>query len=176
MLSDVRSSILQAAYDLTVGRHAVPSLDAVVRSSGVSKGGLLHHFPTRVALLQGLVRWLSTKSISSFDELCEKSSAVDAWLRASTPESEEMNEVFVLLTALQALRAADALEDCGHEEFIAHVDRRLAAEFEGPDAQQRALLIRVVGDGLFVSALLGGGLSPSSRAELLDTLTRVQLS
>lgn len=176
MLPDTRATIVQTAYDLTLERNALPSLDAVVKASGVSKGGLLHHFPTRIALLQGLVRWLSAKSIASFDELCEQGSAVEAWLRSSTPESEEMNEVFVLLTAVQALRAAGAMEDCGHEGFIAHVDRRLAAEFDGPDAQQRALLIRVVGDGLFISALLGESLPESSRTELLAGLTTLQLT
>lgn len=168
--------MLQAAYDLTLEHSTLPSLDAVVRLSGVSKGGLLHHFPTRVALLQGLVRWLSDRSIRWFDELCEQGSAVDAWLEASAPQSEEMNEVFVLFTTIQALRAADKLENSGHQDFIDHVDTKLAAEFDGPDAKQRALLVRVVGDGLFLSTMLGESVPQSSRAELLATLITPQLA
>lgn len=175
MLPDTRTAIIQSAYDLTLAHNALPSLDAVVRASGVSKGGLLHHFPTRVALLQGLVRWLSGRSIGWFDELCEQGSAVDAWLTASTPESEEMNEVFVLFTTIQALRAAGELQDSGHQDFIKHVDSRLAAEFDGPDAHQRALLIRVVGDGLFLSTMLGENVPEATRTELLASLTTPQL-
>lgn len=174
MPTDTHAAILQATYDLTLDQRAVPSLDAVVRAAGVSKGGLLHHFPTRVALLQGLVRWLGAKSIAWFDELCEQGSAVDAWLTASTPKSEEMNEVVVLFTTMQALRAAGEAGDSGHEDFIAHVDARLAAEFDGPDAVQRALLIRLVGDGLFLSALLGESVPESARTELIERLVARQ--
>jgi AcrR family transcriptional regulator len=170
MTTDTRTSIIEATYALTLAGSAVPSLDAVVRAAGVSKGGLLHHFPTRVALLHGLVKWLGAKSIAWFDELCENGSAVDAWLTASTPKSEEMNEVFVLFTTMQALRAAGEVGDSGHEDFIAHVDERLTQEFDGPDANQRALLIRLVGDGLFLSALLGQRVPEQSRADLVASL------
>ncbi|MDO5631968.1 MAG: TetR/AcrR family transcriptional regulator [Paracoccus sp. (in: a-proteobacteria)] len=52
-----RLRILIAAEDLTgaQGPKAV-SLDAVAERAGVSKGGLLYHFPTKAALMQGLVQ------------------------------------------------------------------------------------------------------------------------
>lgn len=172
MPTDTRAAIVQATFDLTLANGAVPSLDAVVRAAGVSKGGLLHHFPTRVALLRGLAQWLSAKSIAWFDDLCDGGSAVDAWLAASTPKSEEMNEVFVLFTAMQALRAAGETADSDYGEFTSHVDRRLAEELTGPDAQQRALMIRLVGDGLFFGSLLGVSVPEDSRVALSQRLAQ----
>jgi AcrR family transcriptional regulator len=32
------------------------TLDAVAAKAGVSKGGLLHHFPTKVALLEAMIK------------------------------------------------------------------------------------------------------------------------
>ncbi|WP_061965172.1 TetR/AcrR family transcriptional regulator [Demequina aurantiaca] len=167
---DTRTAIVQATFDLTLANGAVPSLDAVVRASGVSKGGLLHHFPTRVTLLRGLAQWLGAKSIAWFDDLCEQGSAIDAWLAASTPKSEEMNEIFVLFTTMQALRAAGETGDSDYGEFTAHVDRKIAEELAGPDAEQRALLIRLVGDGLFFASLLGSSVPEAARLALSERL------
>lgn len=169
---DTRTALVQATFDLTLANGAVPSLDSVVRAAGVSKGGLLHHFPTRVALLRGLAQWLSTKSIAWFDEFCEAGSAVDAWLAASTPKSEEMNEIFVLFTAQQALRAAGETGDSDYGAFTDHVESRIVAELTGPDAAQRALMIRLVGDGLFFESLLGVSVSDQSRVALAAHLAK----
>lgn len=168
--ADTRTAIVQATFDLTLANGAVPSLDAVVREAGVSKGGLLHHFPTRVALLRGLAQWQGEKSIAWFDDLCDQGTAVDAWLAASTPKSEEMNEIFVLFTCQQALRAAGETGDSDYGAFVAHVDRRIAAELVGPDVEQRALMIRLVGDGLFFESLLGVSLPDDSRRALSSRL------
>ncbi|WP_372426870.1 TetR/AcrR family transcriptional regulator [Salinarimonas chemoclinalis] len=51
-----RARILRAA--LEIAQEAGPgsvSLEAVAAQAGVSKGGLLYHFPTKAALLRGLV-------------------------------------------------------------------------------------------------------------------------
>lgn len=176
MSTDTRAALVQATFDLTLAHGAVPSLDAVVRESGVSKGGLLHHFPTRVALLKGLAQWLSAKSIAWFDELCEQGSAVEAWLTASTPKSEEMNEIFVLFTSMQALRAAGETGDSDYGEFLAHVRRRLADELPGPDSESRALMIQLVGDGLFFGSLVGVNVPEHTRLALSAELAPVHTS
>lgn len=51
-----RARILRAAQE--IAQEAGPasmSLEAVAAKAGVSKGGLLYHFPTKAALLRGLV-------------------------------------------------------------------------------------------------------------------------
>lgn len=51
-----RERILRAADAIaTESGAATVSLDAVAARAGISKGGLLYHFPTKVALMRGLV-------------------------------------------------------------------------------------------------------------------------
>ncbi|MCD0167012.1 TetR/AcrR family transcriptional regulator, partial [Deinococcus sp. 12RED42] len=47
-----RAALLAAASTVLREQGASLSLDAVARAAGVSKGGLLHHYPTRDALLR----------------------------------------------------------------------------------------------------------------------------
>jgi len=50
-----RDLLLQAALSILMDGEGVLTLDAVVKRSGISKGGLIHHFPTREALVEGVV-------------------------------------------------------------------------------------------------------------------------
>lgn len=60
-----RDKILEAAEELArVSGAANLSLDAVAARAGVSKGGLLYHFPTKARLLQALVE----EFLASFDQ------------------------------------------------------------------------------------------------------------
>ena len=49
-----RTHILQTARTLAVETGSIPSLDDVARHAGVSKGGLMHHFRSRAALVEGV--------------------------------------------------------------------------------------------------------------------------
>ncbi|MBN9023372.1 MAG: TetR/AcrR family transcriptional regulator [Rhizobiales bacterium] len=69
-----RDKILAAAEELA--RIAGPgnlSLDAVAARAGVSKGGLLYHFPTKAKLLQALVE----QFLASFDETLREREALN---------------------------------------------------------------------------------------------------
>ena len=58
--SGARDKILDATERVILrdGPHGV-SVDAVLAESGMSKGGFFHHFPTKAALLGGLLERLS---------------------------------------------------------------------------------------------------------------------
>jgi AcrR family transcriptional regulator len=58
--SSARNKILDATERVILrdGPHGV-SVDAVLAESGMSKGGFFHHFPTKAALLGGLLERLS---------------------------------------------------------------------------------------------------------------------
>lgn len=63
--SKTRQNILEAAAEIS--RESGPgnlSLDAVAAKAGVSKGGLLYHFPSKTALLKAVVE----SFVISFDE------------------------------------------------------------------------------------------------------------
>jgi AcrR family transcriptional regulator len=60
----VKDSILTTTLDLLVdiGINAI-TIDAVARKANISKGGLLHHYPSRVALIDAL----SNKLLDNFE-------------------------------------------------------------------------------------------------------------
>ncbi|PWD49557.1 TetR family transcriptional regulator [Serinibacter arcticus] len=63
-----RARLLEAASS-AISEHGVNvSLDLIARSAGVSKGGLLHHFPTREELLVAVMRHL----LAEFDAAVER--------------------------------------------------------------------------------------------------------
>lgn len=55
----------QLAYDQGLGNV---TLDAVSQAAGVSKGGLLHHFPSKMALLDGLFDDMTAKFDAAISE------------------------------------------------------------------------------------------------------------
>lgn len=62
-----RARLLEAAGS-AISQHGVNvSLDLIARGAGVSKGGLLHHFPTREELLVAVMRQL----LADFDAAVE---------------------------------------------------------------------------------------------------------
>jgi AcrR family transcriptional regulator len=82
--SSTRTELLEAAYRILLrdGPGQI-TLDAVVQESGRSKGGVLYHFPTKEALLAGMVGLV----LDRFDADVERARAADeggagAWLRA----------------------------------------------------------------------------------------------
>jgi AcrR family transcriptional regulator len=52
---DTRDLLLSAACAILMEGKEVLTLDAVAKRSGISKGGLLHHFPSKDALIEGTV-------------------------------------------------------------------------------------------------------------------------
>jgi AcrR family transcriptional regulator len=52
---DTRDLLLAAACSILQEGEEVLTLDAVARRSGISKGGLLHYFPSKDALIEGTV-------------------------------------------------------------------------------------------------------------------------
>ena len=79
-----RDKILAAAEELA--RVAGPgnlSLDAVAARAGVSKGGLLYHFPTKAKLLEALVeQFLASFDQTLRDRETESAGAPDSLVRA----------------------------------------------------------------------------------------------
>jgi AcrR family transcriptional regulator len=68
-----REKILDAAAELVaeIGAGRL-TLDAVAEKAGLSKGGLLYNFPTKEALLQGMIQRMIDQVTSEKDALREK--------------------------------------------------------------------------------------------------------
>ncbi|WP_299814404.1 TetR/AcrR family transcriptional regulator [uncultured Roseibium sp.] len=100
---DSKSEILKAALEV-VKRSGAPSLtiDAVAEESGFSKGGVLYNFPTKDALITGMVEFLAgqfegeiaTAREKHLSSQCPTLSAMidvtEGWLRAHKDVAQAM--------------------------------------------------------------------------------------
>jgi AcrR family transcriptional regulator len=151
-----REAILRAADRVVVeGGVSEMTLEAVAREAGVSKGGLLYHFPSKEALISGMIGRL----IEGFRDALgrefakEKASASGRWLRAYVRASFAEDRWYLEVSG--GLLAAVA-EDPGLLDPLrrAFEDGQRWAVRDGIDPAV-ATLIRLAADGLFFAELLG---------------------
>lgn len=151
---DMRTRILAEARRLTLERGVVPSLNVVAEAAGVSKGGLIHHFPSRAALVDGLAGQALDEVDAAMREAAATGSAASAWLRLSVPSGDDLELFRAIAIAHRALEAPGAATVAAADEATAAWERMIADEVG--DAV-RARVIRLVGDGLAMNALAGIG-------------------
>ena len=160
----VRSRLLGCAAALIVdhGLSAL-TLETVARDAEVSKGGLLHHYPSKEALIAGLFEQV----IDWFDERVETHIAPDetvparfsrAYLQViasidmSVPEEKRLAVLILMLSSdPQCL-----------SRWNAWVDERLQ-QHRATDSHPFARTLRLAADGLWLSDL---GAGPDSAPEV----------
>jgi len=149
-------------------------LDAVALDAGVSKGGLLYHFPSKDALVAGLTE----RMLDSFERVQEELAARDSaregrWTRAylaSTVDAggEAADGSARLMAGILAGIGGDPTRlEAIRERFDAW-QRRLERDAIDPTT---ATLVRLAADGLWLSALLG--LRRIEPALIADVLARL---
>jgi len=155
-------------------------LDQVAADAGVSKGGLLYHFPSKEALVSGLVE----RMLSGFDAVQEALHDADAdpggaWTRAYvrstvSKSGEPADDSARLMAGLLAGFGGDAAR-LGevHARFQAW---RTRIEREDGVDPTSVTIVRLAADGLWLSALLGLPSMPKALARKvmarLDEMTR----
>ncbi|PDT42214.1 MULTISPECIES: TetR/AcrR family transcriptional regulator [Sinorhizobium] len=170
----VRQQLLDVAARLSFEEGiAAVTLDKVSQVAGVSKGGLLHHFPNKLALLDGLFDEL----VARFDRAIEAAMADDsvdrgrftrAYLTVCFALEEEGKDWQVLAIALLAEPHLKA-------RWREWVERR-SAEFAATDSSQDCLLARFAADGVWLADLLEShAIEASTRAALLRKLKALSL-
>jgi AcrR family transcriptional regulator len=164
----VRDRLLNAA-EMVTSRDGVASLtlDAVAREAGVSKGGLLYHFPSKSALLTGIVERLASDCESRQNLACaacsrEPGAFTRAYLaaRAAPPDPQSG----AIRTALLAAVGTDP-------QYLDPMRRRFQEwqqriESDGIDPAV-ATIVRLAIDGLCLSSMLG---MPVPTGELRDAV------
>ncbi|MCA1404897.1 TetR/AcrR family transcriptional regulator [Ensifer sp. IC3342] len=170
----VRQQLLEVAARLSLeqGIGAV-TLDAVSQAAGVSKGGLLHHFPNKLALLDGLFDEL----VARFDRAIEEAMEGDdvergrftrAYLTVCFALEAEGKGWQVLTIALLAEPHLKAR----WRDWVA----RRADEFAATDSSPNCLLARFAADGVWLADLLESHeLEAPTRALLLEELKALSL-
>lgn len=163
-----RDAVLDAFEELLidVGERAA-TLDAVARRAGVSKGGLLYHFPNKEALITATLERLDRLAGEDLAAMADaKEGAAAYFIRSSLWSDTPMDRSFV---------AATRLAEVAHEE----ARRRFAAiqqhwlDLIGKDvgtAMAKAVLY--MGDGLYFNAMWESGPSgnPGNRREDVEEL------
>ncbi len=150
------------------------TLDAVAAESGLSKGGVLYHFPSKDALIRGMVTRLIEQTEAGIGRLIAadaepKGRTLRAYLAVSFPEhgteSAHVNQVAaVLLSAI--LTNSDLLEPV--RRHFDQMQERLLGDGLTEDAVH---IVRLATDGLWLTDLLRmPGPKPIARKHLIQRL------
>ncbi|MTD17397.1 TetR family transcriptional regulator [Nakamurella sp. YIM 132087] len=179
MPTDTRERILRALRHLlaTGGTDAV-TLEAVAAQAGVSKGGLLYHFPSKAALYAGLLDAVRDSVRREMAEATERSGAARGFLEYSEPtEDDEAGFFTSLIAAVRTGSSAEAgtgteTDGVGPGEQLVEIFREWEDPMRAavPDPVQ-AEIIRLVGYGLYFGAL--AGLPPVPDTLLTQVFDRV---
>lgn len=153
--STTRERILDALQDILVAKgNSAATLEAVARAASVSKGGLLYHFPTKAAMVTGLIERMAGWAEEEFRAAADGGEGVvRAFLRVSLPRADGERALFWAVIA--ALRGR---EDVPREAFAPLVGvfeewgRLLHEEVRDPVLAET---VRLAGSGMYLSAIAG---------------------
>ena len=169
-----RSEILDAALEVAAEMGAMGfTLDAVAARTTVSKGALLHHFPTKAALLEGLIDHIGQLFTDSI--LAEAARDPEqygrnarAYLRVTVNDGTTPDEVSICRVVMSAC----AIEPKLAERWKGWVQRVTVDDPADPVGSDDALMLRLLADGLWLSDVLGThDISPEQRKAMLSLLT-----
>ena len=151
-----RERILDAYADVLAidgERHA--TLEAVAAKAGVSKGGLLYHFPSKDQLAEALCDRLVALAADDVAEMRESPDGpARHYIRTSHYADTQLDRILVAVARLQQAgdpRARAAIESIS--------DQWLNALDEALGDRDIARAIKLIGDGLYYNAMssaLGG--------------------
>ena len=161
-----QTTLLEASAKVVLDKGVgALTLDAVALEAGVSKGGLLYHFPSKNKLIEGMIERLIAEFDSMLETELEKSNGdwLSAYIRTSfqsDPKLDSMGSALFVAIAnnpelLEPLRA-----------HYAEWQDKVIASAASPET---GTIIRMAIDGLWVSDLLD--FAPPSSATRKKMLT-----
>ncbi len=163
-----RERVLDAyAQVLREEGETAATLDEVARRADISKGGLLHHFGSKEALMEGLLgrmKELNEQDIAA--TMRAGGDGIAAYLHSSMQAEDDYSDTFIAILKLAG---------SGHE----NVDQALRAAFNAwQDELDKVIsdpvlsrLVQLVGDGLYVHALIGRDVDELD-LQVIDRLTK----
>lgn len=171
---DTRAEIIEKALEVAAELGASGfTLDAVAARTSVSKGALLHHFPSKIALLEGMVDHLGRMHTDTI--LAEAARDPEpygrnarAYLRATVNEPVTPQDVSIG----RVIMAACAIDPALAQRWNGWIDKVKVDDPSDPVGADDALMLRLIADGLWMSDLFGThAVSPQQRRALLSLLT-----
>jgi AcrR family transcriptional regulator len=169
-----RNRLLEAALD-TMREYGYGglTLDAVARNAGVSKGGLLHHFRSKEALIEAILRHLFSEfevRVQSYyeEDTQQPGRLLRAYVRATFEDDPPPIELAAML--LSALSETPTLVKIVQEDFGQWRERLLNDGVQ----RIRARIIWQAADAYWLDKMMGNDeLTPAMRQEMVDELIRL---
>lgn len=186
-LRPARDRLLDAAERVVVESGATHlTLDAVAKSAGVSKGGLLYHFPSKEALLEGMLsrhfQGVEAEVSRRLALRSEKTARNGSARRARKPSRADVfsERVGVLLElhperpAVGAAMVAASADSPEHMAVCRAEYRKLLDEFARlPGGFEGSALVMLAVQGLLLGELLHlSPYTPQERSRLVKALLR----
>jgi AcrR family transcriptional regulator len=174
-LRPARERLLDAAERVVAESGATHlTLDAVAKSAGVSKGGLLYHFPSKEALLESML------SRHFHDVDAEVAKRLASRGKKASRADQLRERVSVLLEfhperpAVGAAMVAASADNPEHMSVCRAEYRKLLNEFAKlPGGFERAALVLLGVQGLLLAELLHlSPYTPEERSRLVKALQR----
>lgn len=169
-----RERILFAAAEIVVNVSVSNfTLDRVAKEANISKGGLLYYFPTKEAIIEGMIELPMKRFIEGIEERLKNDKInTGKWSRAYTIESFTMPEDMKLLWIgglVSALAINSKLLMTWMEMF-----NIWQKKFENDQIDQTtATIIRLVTDGVWFLDLLDLEIiKPDMRKSILESLLK----
>lgn len=168
---DTRSAILDATETVIVRDGARrTTIDAVVTESGFSKGGVLYHFPSKSALLQGLVERLVAEYEAELEHALsadkDEEGPVERRILAVLTETNERKKR--IAGALLGVTAEEPDLINPARELKARIEKSLMKRANDPVLAQ---IVMLAIDGMSYREMLGfDPLNPSDRDQVRGRL------
>jgi AcrR family transcriptional regulator len=167
-------AIVDAAKDIVVEEGAAHmTLDAVAARAGVSKGGLLHHFPTKEALLEAMIKQLIGAREESRKKACDElpdspTRELKAYIMSGLLRDRKVDCVGAPILAVLAYnpKLAEPLREIVKERYTEFVSGGIKFE--------RAIIPALAADGLLFHEVVS--LSPfteEQRSKIIEELLRI---
>jgi len=171
----VRAQLMIAAAEEAAAKGlGAVTLDAVAKRAGISKGGLLHHFPNRQVLIESMYQAV----LDRFESKIKEVMATDpnpagrfsrAYLLATTLTPDDDLDSRVMAVASLAMSVDSTLAGI----WRGWLDRKLRKSGED-EKSVIGHLIRLATDGLWLEDCQGASLAaPASRKALVDQLVKM---
>jgi AcrR family transcriptional regulator len=172
-----RDRLVDAFGRLVVGSGArSATLEAVAALAGVSKGGLLYHFASKDALVDGLLARLARLADADLERMrSAPEGPAEYYVRTSATEALSPNLDQLSTALIATLRLAQEGETRATAAYAAVNDawRGLIEEQLGGD-HGLARLVQLIGDGLWGSASMG--IPVDDLDDILDQVRRLVAS
>lgn len=146
----VQRSLLECAARIAAdhGTSGV-TMQAVAEAAGITKGGLFHHFPTKQALLDGMVAALLDKLDTEIDAYIEEDPFTYGRFTRAYVKSVFVGNAFGFETPWSTLFMAVISDPGLRRHWVEWIDRRLARH-EATDGDDNLQVVRLAADGAWL--------------------------